>query len=168
MRDDTPETALGEASNGPLPIPYTAEEVGRTFVGLLATFDFAVEMRELGIKRLQFVKRLRAKKLMTAVCIALWHLALERSFPHDADAFFAHFTATYPPMVGERRGAKKLRGLVVQYDSLMAEKKDTDFTRVADTLVNALHIEESDKRRQQLKLSLHIRSVYELIFNKLI
>ena len=168
MRNQTAETVPPPACNGPLPIPYTADEVGRTFAELLATVNFGAELRELGIGRLQLVTRIRAKRLLTAVCIALWHVALERSFPNDADAFFAHFLRTYPPLVGDRGGARKLRDLVTRYDALVAEKKDTDFTGVADTLVTDLGIGESDARRQQLKLSLRIRSIYELIFEKLI
>ncbi len=158
----------GGASPGPLPIPYTAEEVGGTFGELLATFDFGAELHELGFGRVRPFKRATARRLLTAISIALWHIALEKSFPNDADAFFSHFTATFPPLVGERRGARKLRDLVAQYDALIAEKKDTDFTRVADTLVEALGIQESDRRSQQLRLSLRIRSMYEVIFNKLI
>ncbi|MCC8194540.1 MAG: hypothetical protein LIP28_07845 [Deltaproteobacteria bacterium] len=155
-------------SGGPLPIPYTAEEVGRTFADLLATFDFATELHELGIGKLNIAKRAKAKKLLTAVSIVLWHVALEKSFPHDADAFFSHFIATYPRLKGEGRSARKMRDLVARYDALAAEKKDADFTVIADTLVSALHIQEADRRRQQLKLSLRVRSVYELIFEKLI
>lgn len=156
------------APTGPLPIPYTAEEVGRTFADLMAAFDFGTELHELGIGRWSFLKRSHARKQLTAVNIALWHIALERSFPNDADAFFTHFVKTYPPLVGDRRSARKLRDLVAQYDALAAEKKDMDFTKIADTLIEALGILESDKRRQQLKLSLHVRSMYEFIFEKLI
>lgn len=168
MHDFLPALSGSAAPTGPLPIPYTAEEVGRTFADLLAAFDYGTELHELGIGRWSFLKRSHAVKLLTAVNIALWHVALERSFPNDADTFFAHFVKTYPPLAGDGRSAKKLRDLVTQYDTLVAEKKDTDFTQVADTLIGALGILESDKRRQQLKLSLHIRSVYEFIFEKLI
>lgn len=168
MYNAFPTSAAPLASPGPLPIPYTAEEVSRTFADLLATFDYSAELHEFGIGRWSFLKRSQARRLLTAVNIALWHIALERSFPHDAEAFFAHFVATYPPLAGDRRSAKKLRDLVAQFDALVAEKKDTDFTNIADTLITSLGILESDKRRQQLKLSLHIRSVYEFIFEKLI
>ncbi|MDL2210184.1 hypothetical protein LJC26_05215 [Desulfovibrio sp. OttesenSCG-928-O18] len=164
MHDDE----KAQAFDGPLPIPYTAEEVGRTFADLLATFDFAVELHELGIGSLSLFKRRQAKKRFTALCIALWHVALEKSFPNDADAFFTHFVATYPPLVGERRGAKKMRDLVMQYDALVAEKKDGDFTKVADTITETFKLEPAEQRKQQLKLSLRIRSIYDLIFEKLI
>lgn len=161
-------TAEPSAISGPLPIPYTAEKVGRTFAELLATLDFAAELHDLGIGRFNFVKRHTAKRHLLATSIALWHIALERSFPNDAGTFFEQFIATWPPVAGDRSGAKKLRDLVMRYDALMAEKKDTDFTAVADTLVNALDLQETDKRKQQLRLSLQVRGVYELIFEKMI
>lgn len=153
---------------GPLPIPYTAQEVGRTFAELLATFDFKAEMFGLGIGRFAILKRVTAKRHLTAISIALWHIALEKSFPNNAEAFFSHFTETYPPLMGGKGGAKKLRDLVIHYDALIAKKKDSDFTTVADTLVETLNIAETDKRRQQLRLSLQVRAIFELIFNKLI
>ena len=162
-----PAHAHGHAP-GPLPIPYTAEEVGRTFAAQLATFTFAEELLCLGIGRFSIVKRARARRHLLALSIALWHVALEKSFPNDADTFFERFTASYPPITSGKSGAKKLRELVVRYDELIAEKKDGDFTGVADTLVAALQLQEEDKRRQQLRISLQIRSLFEFIFEKLI
>ena len=172
----SPETDAGSGSlghahghaAGPLPIPYTAEEVGRTFAALLATFDFAAELRDLGIGALSVFKRGQAKKRLTAVSIALWHVALEKSFPNDAGAFYAHFVATYPPLSAARNSARKLRHLVDEYDALVAEKKDTDFTSVAENLADYFKLDGEERRKQQLKLSLRIRAIYELIFDKLI
>lgn len=161
-------TAPAHPPGGPLPIPYTAREVGRTFADLLATFDFEAELHGLDISRFSFIRRFRSKRLLTALCIALWHIALEKSFPNDADAFFAEFLETWPPLTGDGRSAKGLHALVVRYDALVAEKKDADFSKVAEVLAEDLKIHENDRRRQQLRMSLHIRSVYELIFAKLI
>lgn len=155
-------------SEGPLPIPYTAEEVGRTFADLLGTFDFAFELREFGLGSLSIFKRSQARKRLTVLCIALWHVALEKSFPNDAQAFFARFRETYPPLVGEKRGAKKLRDLLDRYDILVSEKRDGDFTRVAEVLMESFSPAPADKVKMQLKLSLRIRSIYDLIFTKLI
>lgn len=162
------DEARDTAFERPLPIPYTAEEVGRTFADLLATFDFAAELHDLGIGSLSLFKRRQAKKLFTALCIALWHVALGKSFPNDADAFFTHFVATCPSLVGDCRAAKKMRDLVMRYDALVAEKKDGDFTKVADTITKTFKLAPTEQRRQQLKLSLRIRSIYDLIFEKLI
>lgn len=157
-----PETGVA------LPIPYTAEEVARTFADLLATLDFAAEIRELGIGKLSVFKRSQAKKRFRALSIALWHVALEKSFPNDANVFFTHFVASYPPLAGDGKSAKRMRDMVEAYDKLVAEKKDADFTGVAEYLADAFNIGNEDRPRQQLKLSLRIRSIYELIFKKLI
>ena len=162
------EDAAPAAPGSPLPIPYTAAEVGRIFAGLLESFDYAAELYDFGVGRLNFVKRAKVKKHLTAVCIALWHIALEKSFPKDSETFFAHFIATYPPLVGTGRRARNLRELVTQYDALASEKKDADFTQVADAFVKALGFSQDDGRRQQLKFSLRIRTIYEIIFEKLI
>ncbi|GHV53548.1 hypothetical protein FACS1894206_04460 [Deltaproteobacteria bacterium] len=152
----------------PLPIPYTADEVGRTFSDLLATFDFGLELHELGIGSLSVFKRRQAKKRFTALCIALWHVAVEKSFPHDAEIFFTHFITTYPPLCGNGGSAKQLRDFVSKYDALVSEKKDADFSHVADNLAESLRLAKTERPKQQLKLSLRIRAMYDLIFAKLI
>lgn len=172
-----PETSFAEtpappgthhAQTEPLPIPYTAEEVARTFAALLETFDFTTEMRDLQIGKLNLLKRARAKKLLTAVCIALWHVALQKSFPNDAKHFFNRFVATYPPLTGNSGRAKDLRFYVATYDALVSEKKDNDFSLVAGKLATVFAVPDDDRKRLQLKLSLRIRVIYELIFKKLI
>ncbi|CAK7053735.1 MAG: hypothetical protein DELT_01120 [Desulfovibrio sp.] len=162
------ETEAQHSVEGPLPIPYTAEEVGRTFAELLDTFDFAYELRELGVGSCNVFKRGKAKRHLTALCIALWHIALEKSFPNDAKAFFLHFRQTYPLLTGEKRGAKKLREILDRYDAILCEKKDGDFTRAAEELLDAFTPTVADNAKLQLKLSLHIRTIYDLIFTKLI
>lgn len=160
------ETVQAEAA--PSPIPYTAEEVGKNFAGLLETFDFTYELRALGIGFWNFAKRRHAKKRFVAMCVALWRIALEHSFPNDADVFFNHFLTTYPPIAADKRSAKKLHALVMEYDALVSEKKDADFTKVAASMTEAFPLSPEEHRKQLLKLSLRIRSIYELIFEKLI
>lgn len=157
-----------ERAGAPLPIPYTAEEVARTFTELLGTLTFLPELHDLGISSLHVIKRRRVKRHLAALSIALWHVALEKSFPHDAQIFFTHFRETYPPLLGEKRGTKTLRELVDRYDALVAEKKDGDFTGVAEELINAFSPDPSDRAKLQLRLSLRVRSIYHLIFEKLI
>lgn len=164
----TPETQNAVPFTGALPIPYTAEEVGRTFAGLLASFDFGAELQDLGIGALSLFKRGQAKRHLAAISIALWHIALERSFPNDAGVFYAHFMATYPPVSADKRSARKLHGLVTEYDTLISEKKDADFTQVAEKLIEYFKLDSEEHRRLQLKVSLRIRTMYELIFDKLI
>ena len=164
----TSESQSASSFTGALPIPYTAEEVGRTFADLLDTLDFAAELQDLGISSLRVFKRRQAKKHFRAVCIALWHIALEKSFPNDAEAFFAHFMTTSPLVSAEQKNARKLRAMVETYDALLVEKKDADFTTIAEEITRQFEQGHEEQRRHQLKLSLRIRAIYDLIFDKLI
>lgn len=164
----TPERQERHLPDGVFAIPYTAEEVGRTFAELLASLDFAAELRELGIGRLNFFKRSQARKCFAAVSVALWHVALEKSFPNDAETFFANFLATYPPISNGKKSSRKMRELVLEYDALVARKKDADFTDVAENLADRFELAGEGRPKQQLKLSLRIRAQYNLIFKKLI
>ena len=156
------------AQEGPLPIQYSADEVGRTFRELLAIFDFTEEMQTLGVGSWRVFKRRKARRYLIGICISLWHLALERSFPNDAQAFAQHFAETYPLLSSRRKSGQALRELVKTYDDLLAEKKDGDFTTVADHIAEALGSVGDNRRRHQLKLSLLIRARYESIFDNLI
>ena len=151
-----------------LPIPYTAAEVSRIFEDMLAAFDFTVELQDLGIGAFSVFKRNRGNRHLTAVCIALWRVALEKSFPNDAAKFFTHFLNTHPKFQGQGRAAGKLRDLVAEYNALIEEKKNTDFSTLAEKVVAALEIPAHNRPKFQLRLSLHIRARYELIFEKLI
>lgn len=156
----------GDAKHAPLPISYAAEDVARTFTELLPTLDFRGEIEELGVG---LFKRGKARKRLTAISISLWHLALERSFPHDASAFAEHFAATSPLLAnGKKKSVRVMREMVAAYDALLAEKKDADFTAVADDMASSLGSVGEDWRRHQLKLSLRIRALYEIIFKNLI
>ncbi len=150
---------------GPLPISYAPEEVGRTFQALLQTFDFTHEMQELGIG---MFKRGRARKELTALAVGLWGLALERSFPNDAAAFFAHFCDTGVLLAGDKKGPRRMRELVQGYVGLLAARKEADFSLVADHMVAVLNLGGEGGRGRQLKLALMIRDLYNLIFTKLI
>ena len=149
----------------PQAIRYAADEVGRTFQDLLQTFDFRHELQELGIG---LFKRKRAQKQLTALCIGLWGLALEKSFPHDAAEFFTRFLATSPLLAGEKKGPRHMRELVLGYVDLLAVKKETDFSAAADHMTSVLHLGGESGRSRQLKLALMIRDLYNLIFEKLI
>lgn len=161
---DQPE----EIEQKPLPIPYTAEEVGRTFSAQLENFDFSEELKDLGIGVLSLIKRSQGTQQFTALSIALWKLALARSFPEDAENFFSYFLENSPLLTGDGKKAKKLRAAVLEYVELLAEKGDMDFSAIADHLVRALKLSGPELPRQRLKTSLRVRALYSFIFDKLI
>ncbi len=162
---DATLTQGGGTQSAPLPIPYAADEVSRTFQDLLQTFDFRYEMQELGIG---LFGRGKAKKEFTALCIGLWGLALERSFPNDAADFFAHFVSSSPLTAGDKKGPSRMRDLVQGYVALLSVKKETDFSAAADHMVGVLKLGGEGGRSRQLKLALMVRTLYNEIFKQMI
>ena len=51
------------------------------FKALLADADFTLELELLGIKRMQFMRRRQMQSELMGLYMALWRLALARSFP---------------------------------------------------------------------------------------
>jgi hypothetical protein len=130
--------------------------------------DFTQAVQEMGIGFLNLFKKRKAVNHMTALSISLWKLALERSFPQDADAFFTCFLES--GMLGgvPVKRQQILKNLVQTYLDLLADKKDTDFSGAARYLADALTVNSVDKRTFCLRVSLYIRKLYNFIFEKLI
>jgi len=147
---------------------YTADEVIRQFLAVYNCFDFRAELEDIGITRMQFVRRKKAVRELRAICIALWGLALQKSFPKDAGLFFAEFRETAPVLAGGGKEAVRLHERVNEYIDLLAPKRDADFSPVADYLAKVLALHARDVARLRLKLSLIIRNLYVLIFDRLV
>lgn len=147
---------------------YSAEEVVSQFFALYDCFDFKSELLELGISPLQIRRRKKARREFKAICIALWGVALQKSFPLDAPAFFSHFMDKAPFLSGKSKECSRLQSRVNIYVDLMAEKRDTDFLPVAEYLAEALALNDEDMRRLRLKVSLVTRNLYTFIFDRLV
>ena len=65
------------------------------FAALLDDVDFSAELALLGIGRLQFLRRRQMLVELRGLYIALWRLALGRSFPNDADTMLSVFLHRY-------------------------------------------------------------------------
>ncbi|MDR2160589.1 MAG: hypothetical protein LBO77_00365 [Desulfovibrio sp.] len=148
--------------------PYSAEEILRLFLALYESLDFSPHLAELGITALHIRRRHKALREFRALSIALWRLALRKSFPQDADAFFAALVETAPFLAGSGKDRARLRERVNVYVDIMEGKKDSDFLPVATALVETLAPRAGDGARLRLKLSLLIRGLYTLIFEKLV
>lgn len=147
---------------------YHADEVIRHFLALYNCMDFKILLEELGIGRFQFLRRKKALRECRALCMALWDLALQKSFPDDAGEFFSAFREQAPDLTGAGREPSRLRTRVDTYIELLAAKKDADFLPVADYMARELAMDKADMPRLRLKLSLLIRRLYVLIFQKLV
>ena len=147
---------------------YEVSEVIDFFQQLFDSFDFAHELQDMGISRLQILRRKKALRELKALCIAFWGLALEKSFPEDAEAFFSTYCAQSPIINNRSREAASIRASLDLYCSLLEEKKDADFSPIAAHLAEKLALNDADMRRLQLKLSLIMRSLYTTIFKHLV
>ena len=101
------------------------------------------------------------------MCVGLWKLALDQSFPEEAEEFFAEFTSSSPTLgKGKKRG--RMIELIGEYNELFATKKSADFTAISQHLADSLANASADRKSLQLKLSLVIRKMYQSIFDHLI
>lgn len=147
---------------------YSADEVVQRFISLYDCMSFREQLDELGFGRFQFSRRAKARREYKALCIAMWHLALHKSFPQDADNFYTMFCQTFPEVAGKGKKAVRMQGRVNIYIDLLHSKKDSDFMPVASYFAEVLRLEETDVARLRLKLSLTMRNLYNYIFDKLV
>lgn len=147
---------------------YSADEVIRQFIALYNCFDFRAGLAVMGIGRFDFIRRAKALNELKTLVVALWGLALQKSFPSDAQDFFDELRARIPEFVGRGRAAENFASRLDVYTRLLAPKKDADFLPVAEYMSELLFPKESDLRRIRLKLSLVIRNMYGQIFDQLI
>ncbi len=139
------------------------------FQAILTSFDFSIEWLILGIGRLHVFKRKKALRELYALYIALWNLALEKSFPDDSKAILALFMDRAPGLLRyAKKDATLLTMRVEVYTTLLAEFKDSNFSEVASNFLTSLIPPAQLDKSRILKLSLHIRKIYTFIFDTLI
>lgn len=147
---------------------YTADEVIQQFLALYQCLDFKTELAGIGIGRFQFSRRRKALREFKVLAVALWGLALHKSFPSDAEDFFNEFKAGITGLTGTGKAAELFVNKLDMYTTLLALKKDSDFLPVAEYISEALSLNADDFYRLRLKLSLVIRNLYMLIFGRLV
>ena len=147
---------------------YEASEVVDIFQQLFDSFDFAHELQDMGITRLQILRRKKALRELKALTIAFWRLALEKSFPEDAEDFFTAYCSHSPVIANKSREAASIRASLGIYCTLLEEKKDADFSPIAAHLAEILALNDADMSRLKFKLSLIMRSLYSTIFKNLV
>jgi hypothetical protein len=147
---------------------YSANEVIQQFLALYNCMDFKPELEDIGIGRFPFGRRKKALRELRALSIALWGLALRKSFPKDAADFFAAFRAFFPVIFPADKERALMENRVNIYVDCLNVKKDADFLPVAEYLAEVLALDADDMRRLRLKLSLITRNLYTLIFDRLV
>ncbi|SDF59353.1 hypothetical protein [Desulfovibrio legallii] len=162
--DVAPSPAIAFVAAAPAEAVRTALD---NFAALLADADFTVELQLLRVGRLQFLRRRQMLFELRALYMALWRLALGRSFPQDADAMFVQFQREYRQNRKDRQCAPLLTR-ASEYWGMLEPRGDADFSPVARHLCSFTRQDEKQARNMTLKLVLHIRQRYNFIFARLI
>lgn len=149
---------------------YSADDVLGQFLALFKDLDFNSEIRELGIGTGRFQRALRkqAELEFRALTVALWEVALRKSFPEDAARLFQQFRTEFLPTMEAEDVLLDFRDNIDNYARMLQKKGDSDFFPVAERLADRLALATDTPRKLHLKLSLMIRNLYTLIFTKLV
>lgn len=164
------EGVLGR-SMGQEHLAYSMEEVLQAWNVLFGQMDFSLELEALQLSRLAFRRRKEALLALKGLSLALWHLALSRSFPRDYQTFYEHF---WQHLDDESQTEKQrirvaaLRGRADDYIEQLANNGSADFTAVSEYLMQSCASEKSRGATTRLRLVLLIRQRYERIFAQLL
>lgn len=143
------------------------EEALANFAVLIDDLDFNQALELMGIGRFQFLRRKQMLIELRGLYMAIWRLALGRSFPQTADAMFTTFLRRYTHSHPDKIGLK-ISERAVQYWGMLQPSGDADFHNVARHLISFVTAGDEEPRALILKLALHIRSAYRFIFDRLI
>ncbi len=145
------------------------ETIVTRFQALLSSFDYQEELDILGVGKYNFNKKKKLIIEIKALYIALWKIALEKSFPDSWNSYFNLFLDEISRSLKcNAQTAQFVIRRIDVYDTLLAPKKENNFSEVARQLVSTYIKKKEDLESPILKFSLKIRQVYTLIFNKLI
>lgn len=143
------------------------QEALENFAVLLDDTDFTAHLHLMGVGRLHFTRRRQLLLEWRGLYVALWRLALGRSFPQDADAMLAAFCRSYRERHKDKLTPQMLER-AEQYWDMMRVTRESDFTEVARHFCSFCQLDEKASRSLQLKLVLIIRKAYTDIFRRLI
>ena len=160
------EPTAPEALPGAAPVEAVRAALDN-FKALLADADFTLELELLGVRRMQFMRRGQMQAELMGLYTALWRLALARSFPADADSMFEAFQNEYAQEHKDKRSSHILRR-AREYWAMLEPRGDSDFSEVARHLCSFSIQDPHQARSINLKLVLHIRKIYKLVFDRLI
>ncbi len=150
-------------------IEIPSEEVIARFDQMLETFDLSREMDVLELGRFEFRQRKKALLEFNALFVALWKLALEKSFPDRAESIFEEFVSDLERHVPVAVKQKEilLRAVYV-YITLLQPNLDSDFSEIGQHMVKIFRPGDEKSKAKVLKLSLRVREIFTIIFNGLI
>lgn len=161
---------IGAVTDAPPPPPTNADarKALDNFAMLLHGLDFNNELAMLGVGRLRFIRRRRLRNEFKALTMGLWRLALERSFPDHFQSIFETFLRRKLEALDSPQKAEQFEQTVRNYLVLLEKKRESDFTEVGAHLASLVKLPERQSAPLRLRLALHIRSLYTLVFDRLI
>lgn len=144
-----------------------AREALENFAALLEDADFTSELELMGIGRMQFLRRRQMLVEWRGLYMALWRLALASSFPQDAEEMFETFLRSYHAAHPDKISTRIMER-AKEYWGMLQPKGDADFSDLARHLGSFSSQDEKQARSMNLRLVLHIRKAYKIIFDRLI
>lgn len=144
-----------------------AQEALENFAALLEDADFTSELELMGIGRMQFLRRRQMLVEWRGLYMALWRLALASSFPQDAEDIFETFLRSYQAAHPDKVSARIIER-AKEYWGMLQPKGNSDFSDLARHLGSFSSQDEKQARSLTLRLVLHIRKAYKIIFDRLI
>lgn len=142
-------------------------EVATNFAGLLESFNFKEEIAFLNLNIFDFRKRANMILEFQAIYIGLWNNALCQSFPNNHEEIFQKYVHVELPKKYSKRTLQTQVHRIEQYKELIQSIQNTDFTPIARHVLSLLELQDQDYKAFSLKIALHIRSVYNYIFERL-
>jgi len=147
---------------------YTHEEIIANFQALIDSWDFSVELRQLGIGTMHIMRRKQMLLELRGLFAGLWRLALARSFPEDGQEIFEGYLAHCLSKPEDGKKAQQLVERTRQYAEMLSLRGDTDFSEVSRHLTSFVRLPEATRKSATLKLALDIRQMYNCIFERMI
>lgn len=152
-----------------MPHDYATQEIADRFAALLDSFDYEEEYAILKINKIRVGKRRRVINEIKPLYVALWKLALSKSFPDQVEEIFDSFLIDLPKHFRARDKERAfLKSRVEVYNTLLAPNRETNFSEVANQLLESVDKKKTIDDALSLKFSLKIRKVYNMIFDQLI
>jgi hypothetical protein len=168
MQISNPEQLESENISSPLAVSQSIMDAAlANFFAILADARYSHVLKILGVGRMQFLLRRQMVVELTGLYIALWRLALGKSFPHDAEHMFEMFFEEYRQKHAGKRGEHVL-SRASGYWGMIAPHGDANFSPVARHLMSFSRYESRRAKSVELRLVLCIRRIYRLIFDRLI
>ncbi len=154
-------------NNSPITPPSDPKEVAAIFEALLSTVDFTQELSIFKVGRFNRSLRKTLLKEFEGTYIGLWALALEQSFPQNAQEIFDCFLQQHLEKM-----SPKLRSATATtiraYRDMVLSVGDKDFSHISRHLLSFAKIDDNALKAETLRLSLVLRNHYSFIFQRLV